>query len=49
MEAGKKSSTGEYPQGVSVNSVQEQIEELFYLLDLDEGRGIYPCVPYLSY
>eukprot|EP00026_Physarum_polycephalum_P000121 Phypoly_transcript_00121.p1 GENE.Phypoly_transcript_00121~~Phypoly_transcript_00121.p1 ORF type:complete len:2101 (+),score=228.03 Phypoly_transcript_00121:347-6649(+) len=41
MEAGKKSATGEKIPEVSVNSVEQRIEELFHLLDLDEGRGIY--------
>lgn len=42
MEAGKKTPTGEKLPGVSVNSVEARIEELFHLLDLDEGRGTYP-------
>lgn len=41
MEAGKKTSTGEKTQNVSVNSIEARIEELFHLLDLDEGKGMY--------
>lgn len=44
MEAGKKAPSGEKLPSVSVNTIEQKIEELFHLLDLDEGRGIYPQI-----